>query len=113
MRTKHYKTVEDAFLNSINYNVSLNLDNLFQLQKLDKRNIGTHKYFGLSYFWHSGYKHYLRNATPKQRVYIHLQFIKNNVPLIKTKKEKYFDFCEIGEKIILSYKPLMDRLKKL
>ena len=113
-RSKFYKNVNDAMIDYYNYQIPLNLDNFNQLQKIDKSNIGTHKYFGLAYFWHYDYRHYLRDATIKQKIFIHKQFIKNKVPLIKEiTKEKYFDYCPLGIKIIKSHKPLMKRLGML
>ncbi len=111
-RSKFYKNVNDAMIDYYNYQIPLNLDNFNQLQKIDKSNIGTHKYFGLAYFWHYDYRHSLRDATIKQKIFIHKQFIKNKVPLIRDKKfkVKYFDYCPLGIKIIKSHKPLMKRL---
>jgi hypothetical protein len=109
-RSKFYKNVNDAMTDYGNYQMQLNLDNFNQLQKIDKSNIGTHKYFGLAYFWDYDYRHYLRDATIKQKIFIHKQFIKNKVPLLKDKGSKYFHYCAEGVRIIKSYKPLMKRL---
>ena len=46
-RSKFYKNVNDAMTDYGNYQMQLNLDNFNQLQKIDKSNIGTHKYFGI------------------------------------------------------------------
>ena len=49
-------------------------------------------------------------STIKQKIFIHKQFIKNKVPLLKDKGSKYFHYCAEGVRIIKSYKPLMKRL---
>ena len=55
-----------------------------KLMELDKTLIGTADYMGFAWFWGTGgagVKHYLRDATAKQKKIIHDSFILNNVPM--------------------------------
>lgn len=60
------------------------LDIRFYLLKhdLDKKLVGTRFYMGLCYFWNIEYKHYLRDATYKERKEVHKEFIKNKLDLV-------------------------------
>ena len=55
---------------------------------------------GLAYFWDHGYgiKHWLRDATPYQRVKTHKLFIANNIPF--NEKDRYFISNKLAEKIV-------------
>lgn len=58
-----------------------NLGNITQeafdrLSNLDKTFIGTEHYMGVAYFWNYEYRHYLRDATIKQRVKVHAAMLK-------------------------------------
>ena len=68
------------------------------IQKLDKSYVGTSNYMGLAYFWDHEVKHWLRDATPFQRVKVHKAFIANNVPF--DKKARYFISNEDAEEIV-------------
>ena len=68
------------------------------IQKLDKSYVGTSNYMGLAYFWDLEVKHWLRDATPFQRVKVHKSFITNNVPF--DKKARYFISNEDAEEIV-------------
>lgn len=64
----------------------LNIDSLpfaafDQLMQLDMRMVGTPNYMGLAFFWHTQYKHYLRNCTIAQRRQIHHKLLKHNLQL--------------------------------
>ena len=47
--------------------------------------IGTKKYDGKDYFWPYDFRHYLRDATPKQRKLVHNAWLKIGVPVKKGK----------------------------
>lgn len=51
------------------------------LDTLDEKLIGTNDYLGRAYFWNHGFKHYLRDATPKIRVRVHNEFMKHGLSL--------------------------------
>lgn len=42
-----------------------------KLLELDESFLGTDNYLGLAYFWNHEYRHYLRDASPLQRVQVH------------------------------------------
>ena len=69
------------------------------IQKLDKSFVGTKHYMGLAYFWDHEIKHWLRDATPYQRVKTHKLFIANNIPF--NEKDKYFISNKLAEKIVI------------
>ena len=48
--------------------------------RLDESLIGTPEYFGLAYFWHYDYRHYLRDASAEQRVAVHQDFLLAGLP---------------------------------
>ena len=75
------------------------IDQYKQIHKLDKSYVGTNNYMGLAYFWDHEVKHWLRDATPFQRVKIHKLFIANKIPF--NKKGKYFISNKLAEKIVI------------
>ena len=48
---------------------------------IDKHNIGTEKYRGVSYFWNIEYKHYMRDSKQIIRKQIHDSFILHELVL--------------------------------
>lgn len=49
---------------------------------LDITYVGTENYMGLAYFWNYEYRHYLRNASNKERQEIHSKWIENGLELM-------------------------------
>ncbi len=78
---------------------NFDMDQFEAIQKLDKSYVGTSNYMGLAYFWDHEVKHWLRDATPFQRVKIHKLFIANKIPF--DKKAKYFISNKLAEQICL------------
>ena len=74
-------------------------DQFAAITKLDKSYIGTKSYMGFASFWDHEVKHWLRDATPFQRVKIHKLFIANKVPF--NQKEKYFVSNKLAEEICI------------
>ena len=67
-------------LESYNYNIQVNFPNSkktnwYKLRKLDKSFIGTSEYMGFAWFWDHEIKYYMREATAKQKKYIHDSFV--------------------------------------
>jgi len=52
-----------------------------RLMELDNRLVGTPNYMGLAFFWHTDYKHYLRDCTYAQRRKIHHKLLRHNLAL--------------------------------
>ena len=48
-------------------------------------NVGTKKYDGKAWYWPHDYRHYLRDASSKQRKAVHNAWVKIGVPVKKTK----------------------------
>ena len=69
------------------------------IQKLDQSFVGTKNYMGLAYFWDHEIKHWLRDATPYQRVKAHKLFMANNIPF--NEKDRYFISNKLAEKIVI------------
>ena len=84
-----------------NYKTTLilnyDMDQYKQIHKLDKSYVGTNNYMGLAYFWDHEIKHWLRDATPYERVKIHKLFLANKIPF--DKKDKYFISNKLAEEI--------------
>jgi|TARA_R100001530_G_scaffold126950_1_gene95990 hypothetical protein len=78
---------------------NFDMDQFESIQKLDKSFVGTKHYMGLAYFWDHEVKHWLRDATPFQRVKAHKLFMANNIPF--DKKERYFISNQLAEKICI------------
>ena len=73
-------------------------DSYAKLLKLDDTFIGTPNYMGLDYFWHSEYKHYLRDASPVQRVRVHKKLLKAGLKVDGcSKKHEQIIIKEVGE----------------
>ena len=47
----------------------------------DKKTIGTKEYKGSAYFWNYEYRHYLRDATDRQRKTVHNKFLREGLDL--------------------------------
>jgi hypothetical protein len=97
-------------LESINYNLQLNMPNDRKsnwnlLRKLDQSFIGTSEYMGFAWFWDHEIKYYLRDATTKQKKYIHDSFLLNGVPLKPDEITKcnYFKTNDVALKIVEDY----------
>ena len=45
------------------------------LLDLDDTFIGTPNYMGITYFWDYEYRHYLRDASPSQRIEVHKKWL--------------------------------------
>ena len=97
-------------LESYNYNLQVNFPNSkktnwYKLNKLDKSFIGTFEYMGFAWYWDHDIKYYMREATAKQKKYIHDSFVLNNVPLKKDKitNNKYFKTNNVALKIVDNY----------
>jgi len=97
-------------LQSFNYNLQLNMpndrkSNWYLLRKLDKSFIGTSEYMGFAWFWDYEIKYYLRDATTKQKKYIHDSFLLNKVPLKPDEitKSNYFKTNDVALKIVEDY----------
>ena len=86
-----------------NYKTTLifnnDMDQYKQIHKLDKSYVGTNNYMGLAYFWDHEVKHWLRDATPFQRVKVHKLFIANKIPF--DNEYKYFVSNKLAEKICM------------
>ena len=55
-------------------------------------NVGTKKYDGKAWYWPHDYRHYLRDASFKQRKAVHNAWVKIGVPVKKTKDgEKWLE----------------------
>ena len=70
-------------MESINYNVQLNLKAHQLLWDLDKKLIGTSEYMGLAYFWDHEVKHTMRDATTKFKKAVHDTALKNGLDFTK------------------------------
>jgi len=97
-------------LESYNYNIQVNFPNSkktnwYKLNKLDKSFIGTSEYMGFAWFWDHDIKHDMREASAKQKKYIHDSFILNKIPLKtdKISKCKYFETNDLAIEIIKKY----------
>ena len=97
-------------LESYNYNIQVNFPNSkktnwYKLNKLDKSFIGTSEYMGFASFWDHDIKHDMREASAKQKKYIHDSFILNKIPLKtdKISKCKYFETNDLAIEIIKKY----------
>lgn len=54
------------------HNLPLTSTAYYALHALDEKTlVGTPDYLGLAFFWNYEYRHYLREATPKQRKLVH------------------------------------------
>lgn len=65
----------------------MNLGNItseafFQINDLDKTFIGTNNYMGIAFYWNYEYRHFLRDATIKQRAKVHAKFLENNLDIV-------------------------------
>jgi len=96
-------------LESYNYNIQVNFPNSkktnwYKLRKLDQSFIGTSEYMGFAWFWDHEIKYYMREATAKQKKYIHDSFILNKVPLKQDiDKSNYFKTNNVALKIVENY----------
>ena len=97
-------------LKSYNYNIQVNFPNSkktnwYKLKKLDESFIGTSEYMGFAWFWDHEIKYYMREATAKQKKYIHDSFLLNNVPFKKCdiSNDKYFETNDVAIKIVENY----------
>ena len=97
-------------LESLNYNLQLNMpinkkSNWVILKELDKSFIGTSEYMGFAWFWDHDIKHDMREASAKQKKYIHDSFVLNNVPFKKCdiSNNKYFETNNVAIKIVENY----------
>ena len=56
------------------------MDTFMTLFRFDRKHLkGTRFYLGLAFFWHMDYKHYMRDATWRQRRMVHRAFRKANL----------------------------------
>ena len=96
-------------LESYNYNIQVNFPNSkktnwYKLNKLDKSFIGTSEYMGFAWFWDHAIKFYMREATTRQKKYIHDSFLLNGVPLKSDfDKSNYFKTNDVALKIVEDY----------
>ena len=97
-------------LKSNNYNIQVNFPNSkktnwYKLNKLDESFIGTNEYMGFAWFWDHDIKHDMREASAKQKKYIHDSFVLNNVPFKKciNSNDKYFKTNDVAIKIVENY----------
>ena len=73
-------------------------DSYAKLIKLDDTFIGTPNYMGIDYFWHSEYKHYLRDASPLKRVRVHHKLLKAGLKVDGcSKQHEQIIIKEVGE----------------
>ena len=68
LETKVKKTDKGDLLNIV---VNWSGKAFHELNKLDKKFIGTEDYMGVAYFWANDYKHSLRDADPIMKKYVH------------------------------------------
>ena len=62
------------------------------LKVVGSENVGTKKYDGKAWYWPHDYRHYLRDASFKQRKAVHNAWVKIGVPVKKTKDgEKWLE----------------------
>jgi hypothetical protein len=61
--------------------IMVNLDAYMAIAKVDRDFVGTQNYMGLAYYWNHEYRHYLRDATYKQRVTVHDALLKHGLAL--------------------------------
>ena len=62
------------------------------LKVVGHENVGTKKYDGKAWYWPHDYRHYLRDASFKQRKAVHNAWVKIGVPVKKTKDgEKWLE----------------------
>ena len=67
-------------------------DSLKKLKESVNEKVGTKKYDGKAWYWPHDYRHYLRDASFKQRKAVHNAWVKIGVPVKKTKDgEKWLE----------------------
>lgn len=57
------------------------LEAFARVYQVDQDLIGTQHYMGLAYFWNYAYRHYLRDASDKQRKLVHDKILAENLEL--------------------------------
>lgn len=57
------------------------LEAFAKIQDLDQTFVGTPHYMGIAYYWNYAYRHYLRDATGKQRKLVHDKLLAHNLDL--------------------------------
>jgi|TARA_R110001592_G_scaffold270435_1_gene536891 hypothetical protein len=74
------------------------------LLDLDDSYIGTPNYMGITYFWHHEYRHYLRDASPSQRIRVHKKWLDADLDLDGITKKHWDIVGEVLKKDVRSDK---------
>ena len=57
------------------------MDQMIELDRFDRTQIGTPNYLGIAYFWHYDFRHHLRDVSYSIRKKVHHALVKNNLAL--------------------------------